>query len=262
MSSPRNRYAPAFPTSPTSRRASLVNGFRPSPRPKPRPIEEMTLRELRDVHNLNAKILASPGASTSTYVHRITAEQAAVAARIFELEGMETINTGLKNTRIIGEDDMNIDIPAEPPVSRAIEAKRKALSQFGAESTSKATGTMSLQEAMELERQAHVQDLERQKRAIEKKKRLGLPIQGEVLTRAEREARIWAFMNHKPSDSDMEDDDDDDDDEDPAAWFEDDQDDGRKGQDIVEPDVEDLANFIRVDESRVPYMCYSREDGD
>ena len=61
----------------------------------------------------------------------------------------------------------------------------------------------------------------------------------------------------------MEDDDDDDDDDDPATWFEDDQDDGRKGQDIVEPDVEDLANFIRVDEGRIPYMFYhSREDGD
>ena len=51
-----------------------------------------------------------------------------------------------------------------------------------------------MQEAMELERQAFVQDRERQTRIEEKKKRLGKPIKGEVLTRQEREARIWAFM--------------------------------------------------------------------
>jgi hypothetical protein len=54
----------------------------------------------------------------------------------------------------------------------------------------------------------------------------------------------------------MEDDDDDDDDEaeddDPASWFEDDQDDGRKGQNIVEPDYdEDISTIIRVDTSRI-----------
>ena len=52
----------------------------------------------------------------------------------------------------------------------------------------------------------------------------------------------------------MEDDDDDDsDDEDPSSWFDDDQDDGRKGQDIVEPDMEDLFDIIRVDASRAHY---------
>lgn len=62
----------------------------------------------------------------------------------------------------------------------------------------------------------------------------------------------------------MEDDEDEDeDDEDPAAWFDDDQDDGRKGQDIVEPDDanEDLAHIIRVDESRVPGVFYEPRDG-
>lgn len=43
---------------------------------------------------------------------------------------METINTGLKNTRIHSEEDMSVDIQPEPPVSRTLEAKRKALSQF------------------------------------------------------------------------------------------------------------------------------------
>lgn len=64
----------------------------------------------------------------------------------------------------------------------------------------------------------------------------------------------------------MEDDDEDDDDEDddPASWFEDDQDDGRKGQDIIEPDAEDLVDVIRIDESRIHYSTFyePREDGD
>jgi hypothetical protein len=49
---------------------------------------------------------------------------------LIELDGVETINTGLKRTVIKGEDDMNIDIPPEPPTSRTLEAKRKALSRF------------------------------------------------------------------------------------------------------------------------------------
>jgi hypothetical protein len=65
--------------------------------------------------------------------------------------------------------------------------------------------------------------------------------------------------NHKPTDSDLEDDDDDgggDDDNDPATWFEDDQDDGRKGQDIIDPDAEDLSDIIRIDESKVHYSMF------
>lgn len=57
-----------------------------------------------------------------------------------------------------------------------------------------APGRLTMQEAIDLERQAFLQDKERQDRIAEKKKRLGMPIEGEVLTREEREARIWAFM--------------------------------------------------------------------
>jgi len=53
-----------------------------------------------------------------------------------------------------------------------------------------------------------------------------------------------------------DDDDDDDDDDDPANWFEDDQDDGRKGQIIVEPDIEDFSHIIRVDESKKHYDTF------
>lgn len=72
-----------------------------------------------------------------------------------------------------------------------------------------------------------------------------------------------ARRNHKPTESDLEDDSDEDD-EDPSTWFEDDQDDGRKGQDIVEPDAEDLADIIRVDEGHLHYSTFytPREEGD
>ncbi|PPQ65228.1 hypothetical protein CVT26_000205 [Gymnopilus dilepis] len=254
------------PTSPTQRRNPVLPGFRPSPRPNQRPISEMTVRELQDRHNFNAKILSSPDASTSTYAQRLLAEQAAIQSRLVELEGMESINTGLRRATIKGEGDMVVDAPPEPPTSRTLEAKRKALSQFGrhASNSGGAVGSMSMQEAIELERQAHIHDQERQNRIQEKKRRLGMPMEGEVLTRQEREARIWAFMNYKPTDSDLEDDDEDSDDDDPASWFEDDQDDGRKGQNIVEPDAEDLSDIIRVDENRIRYSTFyePRDDGD
>lgn len=80
-------------------------------------------------------------------------------------------------------------------------------------------------------------------------------------------ANSHRHRNHKPTESDMEDDSegDSDSDNDPATWFEDDQDDGRKGQDIIEPDSDypedDLSDLIRVDESRIPYNLnfYSNE---
>jgi hypothetical protein len=65
------------------------------------------------------------------------------------------------------------------------------------------------------------------------------------------------FRNYKPSDSDLEDDNDDSEDEDPSTWFVDDQDDGRKGQDIIEPDAEDMSDLIRVDTSRIYYNTFS-----
>lgn len=73
------------------------------------------------------------------------------------------------------------------------------------------------------------------------------------------------IRNHKPTESDLEDDSDDDsDDDDPATWFEDDQDDGRKGQDIIEPDAEDLADIIRMDTSKLHYSTFyePRDEGD
>ncbi|KAG6837979.1 hypothetical protein H0H93_008373 [Arthromyces matolae] len=261
------RSAPSSPTTPRSfRKQSIPTGFRPAPKPKKK-IDQMSLRELQDLHSLNARILSAPGASTSTYVDRVLSEQHQIEGRLVELEGVDAINSALRNAKIKGERDMVIDLdsPPEAPYSRTIEAKRKALSRFAPAFGESVPGTLTLQEAISLEQQAHLREKERIERLAEKKRRMGLPTQGEILTREEREARIWAFMNHKPTDSDLEDDDDEDsDDDDPASWFEDDQDDGRKGQDIVDPDDEDLSHTIRIDESRIPYSTYyqMRDDGD
>lgn len=67
--------------------------------------------------------------------------------------------------------------------------------------------------------------------------------------------------NYKCSDSEEEDDDEDVDANDPATWFEDDQDDGRKGQNLIEPDNPDEyeidPNIISVDYGKV----YEFRDG-
>jgi len=262
-----HRSPQSNPSSPVSSSRSsnppIPKCFRPPPKPKPRPIDELTVRELRDIYNRNKKILSSPPVSTSAYVVRISAEQAAVEARLVELDGMETIQTGLKNTRIRGEDDMVVDTPPEPPTSRTIEAKRKALSRFASQNATSHPGSLSLREAIELEQQAHARDAERRQQALERKQRMGISPGAEFMTQQEREARIWAFMNYKPTDSDLEDEDEYDSDEDPATWFEDDQDDGRKGQDIVLPDAEDLSDIIRVDPSMIPYSTfYEPQDDD
>ncbi|KAI0265183.1 hypothetical protein BC834DRAFT_197868 [Gloeopeniophorella convolvens] len=54
---------------------------------------------------------------------------------------------------------------------------------------------MSLQEAINLEQQAHAADRERKQRLLERREKQGLvAVRGQVLTREEQEARIWAFM--------------------------------------------------------------------
>ena len=58
---------------------------------------------------------------------------------------------------------------------------------------------LSLQEAVELEQQAHAADLERKRRLLERREKQGLvTVNGGALTREEQEARIWAFMCDHP----------------------------------------------------------------
>ncbi|KAG1753913.1 uncharacterized protein EDB91DRAFT_424816 [Suillus paluster] len=252
------------PTSPMrTKKPVVLPGFRAPPKPKQKPISQMTARELHDQHDRNARLLNSSSACTSALGQRLSAEQAAIESRLLELEGVEDIRRSLKKTDINADEIMNVD---QPYVPRVIDAKHRALSRYApiAPNGAQHVGSLSLQEAVELEKRAHVQDAARQQRLDERKRRIGLPTRGEVLSRAEMDARMWAFVNYKPTDSDLEDDmDEDDEDEDPSTWFEDDQDDGVKGQDIVEPDDEEIYNVIRVDESRVRYSTfYEPREGD
>ncbi|KAH9998420.1 hypothetical protein BJV77DRAFT_920797, partial [Russula vinacea] len=248
--------SPSSPIRP--RKMAPMPGFRVPPKPKPPPIEKLTIRELRDLHDRNAKILATPAPSTSSYVPRIMAEQAKIEAQLLELEGMRDIQVGLEVTHINEDEQMCVDKAPEP---RPIEAKLRALEKFGSairqQYGDKVPG-LSLEEAVELEQQAHAADLERKRRLLERRQKQGLvTVKDRTLSREEQEARIWAFMNYKPSESDLEDDDDDiSEDEDPSTWFYDDQDDGRKGQDIIEPDAEDISDLIRVDASRIYYNTF------
>jgi len=232
-------------------------------RPKRRP-SQMSVRELYDQHERNTRTLSTSAASTSTLVQRVSAEQAAIEARLLELEGMQNIQAKLKNINISEGDEMNVDLP-EHPIAKAIDTKRRVLAKYNPEPLNggRSVGSLSFQEAIQLEQRAHTQDLERQQRLEEKRKRTGMLLKGEILTKEEREARIWAFMNHKPSDSDLEDDSDEDDD-DPSTWFEDDQDDGIKGQHIVQPDsIDELSNIIRIDSSKFHYSTfYEPRDND
>ncbi|KAI0282304.1 hypothetical protein BGY98DRAFT_955282 [Russula aff. rugulosa BPL654] len=251
-------YPLSSPSSPIRprKKGAPIPGFRVPPKPKRPPIEELTIRELRDLYERNANILAAPAPSTSTYVPRITAEQARIKAQL-ELAGIQEIQVGLELTHITEDEQMSVDKAPEP---RPIEAKQRALEKFGSafrQQHGDKAPRFSLEEAVQLEQQAHAADLERKRRLLERREKQGLvKVNGGAVTREEQEARIWAFMNYKPSESDLEDDDDDDD-EDPSTWFHDDQDDGRKGQDIIEPDAEDVSDIIRVDTSRIYYNTFS-----
>lgn len=229
-------------------------------------MSQLSVRELYDQHDRNARTLSSPAASTSTLIQRISSEQAAIEARLLEIEGMENLQTKLRNTRISADEDMNVDALDPHPISNAIDAKRRVLSKYNPEPLSggRGVGTLSFDEAIQLEQRAHTQDQERQRKLEEKRKRTGMPSKGEVMTKQEREKRIWAFMNAKPSDSDLEDDSDEDEDDDPATWFDDDQEDGIKGQNIVQPDtLEELSNVIRVDNNNLHYSTfYEPRDND
>ncbi|KZV69852.1 hypothetical protein PENSPDRAFT_651991 [Peniophora sp. CONT] len=253
-SSPPNARLTASAAARRRSQSSTLPGFRVQ-RPSQRAVEQLTLRELRDLYERNARILAQPAPSTSTYVPRLQAEQAKIESRLIDLEGVKEIQTTLQKTTLKDE-DMSVDGPSgDAPQYRAIDAKRQAA--FSA--ISHDPHSLSLQKAMQLEQEAEALERERRQRAEEKRLRMGKPTPDEVLTRQEREARLWAFMNYKCSDS--EDDDEDEDADDPATWFEDDQDDGRKGQNLIEPDNPDEfeidPNIIAVDYGKV----YEFRDG-
>ena len=72
-------------------------------------------------------------------------------------------------------------------------------SAFRQQHGDKGVPRFSLEEAVELERQAHAADLERKRRLLERREKQGLvKVNGGVLTQEEQEARIWAFMYDAP----------------------------------------------------------------
>jgi hypothetical protein len=154
--------------------------------------------------------------STSTYYERISAEQTAIEAQLLELVDVEAMNSKLQNTTIKGETDMMVDIPegpSPPALSlRMLSAKQRALALYvrhpsliphietldsvlqSAREDLPTVGSFSFQEAVEIEQRAHAADQARQERINDKKKRMGLSIKGEVLTREEKDARMYAFL--------------------------------------------------------------------
>ncbi|KAF7332128.1 hypothetical protein MKEN_00093800 [Mycena kentingensis (nom. inval.)] len=216
-----------------------IPGFRPAPRPSRPQIAAMTLRELRDLHESNRRLLASTSTHTQPWARRTLAEQAQVEARLSEIADLDAINSGMRNTVLSAENDMVVDRVEEEYIHPTVQAKRNAVNRFGPANDGTVIGSLSMQEAIEIEQAAHRADKQRQERILEKRQRRGMPMPGEELTRKEREARIWAFMNYKPT------------------WLEEaEEEDGRKGQ-FVDPDeIDQLSAIIRVDSSKVPYIPF------
>ncbi|KAL4081772.1 hypothetical protein V8B97DRAFT_96872 [Scleroderma yunnanense] len=130
-------------------------------------------------------------ASTSTLVQRLSMEQKIISSRLLELEGVEEIRKGIKNANINADETMNVD---EQP--RIIDAKQRALSLYAPlpSNGNSHIGSLTMQEAVALEQRAHKEDVARQQRMDERRKRIGLPLKGEILTRKEMDARLWAFL--------------------------------------------------------------------
>ncbi|KAI0832550.1 hypothetical protein BC628DRAFT_328162 [Trametes gibbosa] len=231
------------------------------------PIRKLSLRELEERYKRNARTLAETSTSSSTFIKQLEDQQAAIRARLNEL-GVEGIRSQLEQTTIHDDrQSMNVDLSPgpssqpqpqrEPKVVQPIGAKQRALARW-AGTSHLAAAAMSSQEADQILHDTFVREQEHKKKVMDRRLRRGEVLEGEHLTRAEMDARMWAFLSYKPSDSDMEDDDEDEEEDKeqeegrPAWWDEDDQEDGVKGQDIVEPDYDDLSRIIRIDEARIP----------
>jgi len=163
------------------------------------------------------------------------AEQTRIEAQLLELEGMKDIQVGLELTHISEDEQMLVDKAPEPrPIEAKLRALEKFVrvafkflpsphpsfyrsslwachprvslcvtqydslsfqgSSFGQQHGDNIP-RLSIEEAVELEQQAHAADLERKRRLLERREKQGLvTVKGRALTREEQEARIWAFM--------------------------------------------------------------------
>jgi hypothetical protein len=139
----------------------------------------------------------------------------AIRQRLLVLEGPDALSAALKNFHMAGDDDMLVEheLPEDPVSCRILQAKSRALAQyvratfwsvtafliFSKDPTPKSPSKskcicISIEEAMEIDKEAQAIEQRRRQRTNEKRKKLGLPIKGEVLSKEETEARIWAFM--------------------------------------------------------------------
>jgi len=246
-------YASSSPTSPSSSpgfHRSIPVGFLPFSRPQQKRLDQLSHRELLERYAQNKNILNQPIPSTSSHHQRVITEQAAIEGIL----GMEALQEGMARTHITEVDDSMDSTDTSPPPlqSRAVETKRRLIERYYSGNTKQrgATRALGLDEAMALEQKATLAARERKRQEEEQRQQRGLPRAGEFLTREEREARIWAYMNAKPSESDEEDEDwneDGEDETDPSRWFDYDEDDGKQGQPLVDPD--EIADIIRVDDS-------------
>ncbi|KAH9076968.1 hypothetical protein EDB83DRAFT_2514690 [Lactarius deliciosus] len=203
-------------------------GFRVPPKPKLSPIRELIIQELRDLYDPRssprppsiALFWRPPHRRTSP---RIMAGQTQIEAQLLELAGMRDV----QGNTFRGE---------------------------------KVAQGSSFEEAAQVVQRAHAADLERKQRLLEKRQKHGL-LNVKDRTYPQNcgfDGRCTTSKNYKLFESDVEvDDSDDTGNEDPFTWFDDDQDDGRKDRDIIEPDVEGLSDVIRVDTSKIYYYtCY------
>lgn len=69
--------------------------------------------------------------TSSTYIDRITADQAAIDAHLVERIGVEDIRVGMKKATIDEYEDMAIDSePQKPQPVQLISAKQRALARY------------------------------------------------------------------------------------------------------------------------------------
>lgn len=141
--------------------ATSIPGFISPPKPKKRPIHNLSIPELYEKHAANKRLLSNPYAphplvparaltdagvhsaysapSTSTFVQHLSAEQTAIEARLTELVGVKEIQEMFRRTSISGNDGMRVDGETSAqilddrnsaPTNRILEAKRRILSKY------------------------------------------------------------------------------------------------------------------------------------
>jgi len=238
---PANRGSP---TSPRPRGSIFLK-----PRRKVTPICELSERDLRELSVYNLGILASSVRNPSTpgWLEQKTEEQVKIMELLDALKtnrAVEELSNMVGETSISAFERMIVDSGATSAPLQ-ISAKARALQKFelrvhrmcgrdknGIEDNTTSRALMiSPKEAEQIAKERLELDRQLQIKREESKK-----------------------LSDAPNTCDMESDSEQD--EDPANWFHDEEDDGIKGQQIVQPDQNDYSCVIRIDE-RNAYTGYN-----